>query len=89
MGPIDFLNHVFNFLAPALWLALLLPLFARIFLKKAQAAPTLRRQMTINLGVTTATLLLGLWFLGHDGMVATYAGMVLLCAGSQWLMSRR
>lgn len=89
MGPIDFLNHVFNFLAPALWLALLLPLFARIFLKKAYAAPVFRVQVAVNLGVTTATLLLGLWFFGHDGRVATYAGMVLLCAGSQWLMSRR
>jgi hypothetical protein len=31
---------------------------------------------------------LGLWYFGHDGKMATYIGMVLLCASSQWLMQR-
>jgi hypothetical protein len=89
MSPIDFLNHIFNLLAPALWLALLLPFLARLFLRQVTAVPALRVQIAVNFAVTAATLLLGLWFFGHDGRVATYAGMALLCASSQWLLSRR
>ena len=82
------LNHWLNFLAPALWLALLLPLTARWVLKKRSATLSLLAQVAIHFLLATLALGLGLWFFGHDGQMATYIGMVLLCATSQWLMQR-
>lgn len=88
MGPLDLLNHVLNFVAPALWMALLVTLAARLFMKKRPAALSLYAQAAINFVVNVALLVLGLWFFGHDGKMATYTGMVLLCATSQWIMLR-
>jgi hypothetical protein len=36
----------------------------------------------------SAVLLAGLWFFGHDGKMATYAALVLVCATVQWLLVR-
>ncbi|WP_296448471.1 hypothetical protein [Rhodoferax sp. UBA5149] len=88
MGPLELLNHLLNFLAPALWLAVLVTLAARFFMKKRPVALSLYAQTAINFVVSGAALALGLWFFGHDGKMATYAGMMLLCATSQWLMLR-
>lgn len=88
MGPLDLLNHLLNFLAPALWMAVLVTLASRLFMKKKSLALSLRAQMTVNFVSAAGALVLGLWFFGHDGKMATYAGMVLLSATSQWLMLR-
>ncbi|MEO8120432.1 MAG: hypothetical protein ABI606_14085 [Rhodoferax sp.] len=88
MGPLDLLNHLLNFLAPAVWMAVLVTLVARIFMKKRPVAPALYAQAAINLIVGVTMLVLGLWFFGHDGKMATYTGMALLCATSQWFMLR-
>lgn len=88
MGPLDFLNHLLNFVAPALWMAVLVVFVARVFMKKRPAAPVLYAQVAINLIVSVSVLALGLWFFGHDGKMATYTGMALACATSQWLMLR-
>ena len=88
MGPLDLLTHVANFLAPALWLALLLPWAARLLMKKTPSNPTLWRQTVINFLVGALVLTLGLWFFGRDGKMATYSAMVVLGATSQWLLLR-
>ena len=88
MGPLDLLTHVANFLAPALWLALLLPWAARLFMKRGPSALTLWRQTAINFMVSALVLALGLWFFGRDAKMLTYSAMVLLGATSQWLLLR-
>lgn len=88
MGLLDILNHGLNFLAPAFWLALLLPMGARLLLKKKAGIPTFWTQTAVNFAANALVLLLGLWFFGHDGKMVTYAGMVLVCATSQWLLRR-
>ena len=88
MGPIDLLNHLLNFVAPALCLAGVVTLLARIFIRKQALAPALYAQAAINFIASLFALLLGLWFFGHDGKMATYTGMALLCATSQWVMLR-
>lgn len=88
MGPLDLLSHLLNFLAPALWMALVLPLAARLFMKKRPPALTLWVQAAIDFIVGGVVLALGLWFFGRDGKMATYTAMALLCATSQWLMLR-
>ncbi len=88
MSPLDLLNHMLNFLAPAMWIALLVPLSARLFFKKRPIALSWRKQAAVNFAVAAGVLVLGLWFFGRDGKMATYTAMALLCATSQWLMLR-
>ncbi len=88
MHPLDLLNHLLNFLAPALWLALLLPLVGRLMLKKRLVGFSWLAQAAIVFSVGTLALGLGLWYFGHDGKMTTYVGTALLCASSQWLMQR-
>lgn len=88
MGPIDLLIHLLNFAAPALGVAVLTALAARLFMKKRPAAQSLYAQAAINFVVCLAVLLGGLWFFGNDGKMATYAALVLACATSQWWMVR-
>ena len=88
MGPLDFLDHLFNFLAPALWVALGVATFARFALAKSPSVLSWRGQLAINFVVCAAALAAGLWVFGRDGKMATYAALVLACASSQWLLSR-
>jgi len=88
MGPVDFLNHFFNFLVPALWVAVLVTLMTRLVMRKTPAAFSLPAQIAINFIVAAGILGLGLWYFGRDGKMATYAAMTFLCATSQWLMLR-
>lgn len=88
MDPLALLNHLLNFMAPALWLAVLMTLAARFFMNKRPQALSLYTQVAINFIVSAAVLALGLWLWGDDGKMATYSAMALLCASSQWLMRR-
>ncbi len=88
MGPLALLNHAINFLAPAFWLALLVPLLARVFMKKTRVAHTLLAQVAINFIVCSLVLAAGLGVLGRDGKMLTYLALVVFCATSQWWMQR-
>ena len=88
MNPVDLAIHLANFAAPAVGLALLMLLFG-LFGRKKQALALARwAQLAINMVVGLVLLSLGLWFFGRDGMVLTYAALVLGVATSQWLMGR-
>ena len=89
MGPINLLNHLFNFLAPALAVAVVLALVGPWFMKKSPSAPGLLAQAAINFVVGALALGAGLWFFGNDGKMASYAAMVVVCATSQALVLRR
>jgi len=88
MTLLDILIHLLNFGAPALALALLLPLAARFVFKKRGLPLTWWTQVAINLIVGLAVLGGGLWWLGRDGKMQTYTALVLAVATSQWLLSR-
>lgn len=88
MGPLDLLNHLANFAAPALWMAVIVSLLAKVFMKKVAGAPVFHAQTAINFVVGLTVLVLGLWWFGRDGKMATYAVMALACATSQWVMLR-
>lgn len=89
MGFLAAINHVFNFLAPALWLALLLPLFVRFVMRKRTAARTLPGQIALHFVVGSGVLLAGLVLFGRDGKMLTYLALVLALASTQWLLARR
>lgn len=92
MTPLDALIHLLNFTAPALALALSLPLLARFLNRfsdrKRAASLNLLAQAAINFVAGVAVLAAGLWFFGRDGKMATYAALMLVLASTQWGMGR-
>lgn len=88
MGPLASLNHLLNFAAPALALAVLLALGGRLFLKKSASALSWWAQVAINFIVGCAVLAAGLAWLGRDGKMVTYAALAVACASSQWALQR-
>ncbi len=89
MGPLDLLNHLLNFAAPALALGLVLAFLAPVFMKNKALARTRTAQAAINFVVGLLALLAGLLFFGRDGKMASYAALVLATASSQWWAMRR
>ena len=83
MGLLETLNHLANFLAPALVVALVLALLGPFFIRKRPGAQAFPAQVAMNLIAGAAALVLGLWFFGNDGKMATYAAMLLLCSAAQ------
>ncbi len=88
MDFLTLLNHAINFVAPALWLALCMPLLSRLFMKNKPVALTLYAQAAIHFVVGVAVLLLGLALFGRDGKMLTYLALVVLSATSQWAMRK-
>jgi len=88
MSFLALLNHGINFVAPAVWLALLMPLLSRFFMKKSPVVQTLSRQVAIHFMVLVLVLVLGLLVFGRDGKMLTYLAMVLGSATAQWVMHK-
>ncbi|MEO7954372.1 MAG: hypothetical protein ABIR35_09835 [Polaromonas sp.] len=82
------LNHLLNFMAPAmllaLWLVAFSRLFSRFFGSKRALVHVLWVQVAINFIVGAAALAAGLVLFGHDGKMLTYLALVLATALSQW-----
>lgn len=88
MNLLDIATHLVNFAAPALALALLLPLAARFFGFTAGFGLAWWSQAAIHFVVGLAVLLASLWWWGRDGKMAAYAALALAVATSQWVLSR-
>lgn len=86
MSLLDLLNHLLNFVAPALAVGFLCALMGRAFRQKGRA-PAWWIQGAVNSGVGALVLLGGVILFGRDGAMATYAALVLACGTSQWLVS--
>ncbi|MBS0428392.1 MAG: hypothetical protein JSR41_14040 [Proteobacteria bacterium] len=84
MSAFQLLNHLFNFVLPALAVALMLALGARLLMKKGAGAPGLWVQVAINFVAGVVVLLAGLVVTGRDGRIATYAALVVVCGTVQW-----
>ena len=89
MGFLDLLNHLLNFVAPALALAAVLACLAPVFMKNKALAHSRTMQFAINFVVGVLALLAGLVLFGRDGKMASYAALVLAMASSQWWAARR
>jgi ABC-type enterochelin transport system permease subunit len=88
MSLLGLLDHLLNFLAPALVVGLLVAALAPVLVKKARPHHSWLIQTAINSVACLLTLLAGLVLFGHDGKMATYAAMVLACASSQWIAAK-
>ncbi|WP_332775088.1 hypothetical protein [Polaromonas sp.] len=85
-------NHLFNFMAPAAFVAVLVVLlsrlFGRVFKSKKPLALGLYAQIAIVFIAGLVVLLAGLVFFGRDGKMATYTALVLGAATCQWVLLR-
>jgi hypothetical protein len=88
MSLLDLLNHLLNFIAPALVVGFLCALAGRAFGRRAAGAPAWWLQGAFNAAAGTVALLGGLVLLGRDGTVAAYAALVIASGTSQWIGSR-
>lgn len=88
MGPLDLAVHLLSFIAPALAVALLVTLAARVLLPKGPQALGWWARLALNSVAGVAALAAGLWYFGHDGKMASYAALVLAVATTQWLTGR-
>jgi ABC-type enterochelin transport system permease subunit len=82
------LNHLLNFIAPALTVGLLVAALAPLLMKQARPHHSWLTQGAINSLVCGLAMLGGLVVFGHDGKMASYVAMVLACASSQWFASK-
>ena len=88
MNPLDLARHLLSFIAPALAVAMVVSLAARLVLPRG--APPMRWWVSFAIDFVAGVVVLGvgLWFFGHDGKMATYAALVLVVATCQWLIGR-
>jgi hypothetical protein len=88
MNLLALINHALNFAAPAIWLALLMPLVTRILIRKRPVTHAWPAQVAIHFIVCLAGLVLGLVLFGRDGKMLTYLAVVLQSTTCQWAMLR-
>jgi NADH:ubiquinone oxidoreductase subunit 4 (subunit M) len=88
MSLLGMLDHLLNFMAPALAASLFLAFLAPMLVRKARPHHTWLKQAAINFVACTLTLLTGMLVFGRDGKMATYAAMVMVCASSQWFAAK-
>ena len=88
MGPFDLLFHLLGFIAPAVGVAVMVALAARLLATESSAALSWWAQAAISSLAGVAVLAAGLWHFGVDGKMATYLALVLVVASCQWFFSR-
>jgi hypothetical protein len=88
MGLLDQIYHLVNFFAPAFAVALVLAVAGRFFARNNAAAHGFITQTAINFIAGAIALILGLWFFGRDGKMASYAALLVVTTTSQWVGGR-
>jgi hypothetical protein len=88
MGPGDLFFHLIGFAAPAVAVAILVALAARVVLPGPTAGTRWWVQAAINSIAGLLALAAGLWHFGVDGKMATYAALVVAVASCQWVCTR-
>jgi len=84
MGPLDFANHLLNFVAPAVFVGFFLALAGPMVLRVRTKPGTWLGRGLVNTLVGCCALAGGLWFFGNDGKMATYLALVVASAASQF-----
>ncbi len=86
MGLVGLLNHLFNFIWPAIAMAVMMPLLLRWTPLGRTATAGLPRQMAVLAVVNAVVLVAGVLWFGHDGTMATYLSMAAASASTTWLL---
>ena len=88
MGPVDTLNHLLNFLAPALFVGWAVALLAPMLLRKLRPVRSWWWQGALNSLAGVSAMVAGLLFFGNDGKMASYLLLVVLVASCQWVCAK-
>ncbi|SFQ65760.1 hypothetical protein SAMN05216567_12462 [Variovorax sp. OK605] len=88
MDLLALLNHLLNFVAPAAFLALVLAFAGRFLGGRRAGVPGWWVQCAFTFLAGVAVLLTGLVVSGRDGLMTTYAALVVVCGVVQWLAMR-
>ncbi len=88
MGPLDLINHLLNFLAPAVAVGAFLAIFGPFLAQKRPRARVFIAQAAINFVAGALVLFASLWLLGNDGKMMGYGAMVVAIASTQWWAMR-
>jgi hypothetical protein len=78
--------HLFNFVLPAMAMAVLMPGAGR-WVMGPGGLPWLRR-MAVHALAGLLVLVAGLVLQGQDGKISTYAALVVVAASAEWAMHR-
>ena len=84
MSPLDGLWHMLNLVAPALVTGCLAALMAKTTWRRELRSITLGRLSMVTVACTSLGFAVSVALLGRDGMIASYAIMVLTGALSLW-----
>ena len=87
MSALDFLIHLSSFVAPAVFLALVLAAGARLVGRQRAHVRPWYHMASVNALLGILVLALGVVLLGQDGRMGTYGVLVLAMGSCQWLMS--
>ncbi|MEO8123491.1 MAG: hypothetical protein ABI633_05530 [Burkholderiales bacterium] len=80
MSAFDALNHLFNFMLPALVVGPLAAAFAKVAWRSELRAVRWRRMALWATGASALSLIGGLVVFGRDGVMMTYGAMVVASA---------
>jgi len=84
LGPLDAFWHLLNFFGPALGLAVIAPLLAKLlWWRDLKSVAWMRLALPVALACASVSVA-GLVVFGHDGKMATYAAMVGVCGLTLW-----
>lgn len=83
MDFLDLIWHLAGFMAPAVFVGVVVAVLARVFRRGAGGAGPLRRQAALNVATGLGVLMLGLALTGRDGRMLSYGALVLAVAASQ------
>jgi len=88
MNILALLTHLLNFAAPALFVGTFLALVAPWVQRKSVRRSSWTVRALSNSLCGLGALLAGLWFFGHDGKMASYLGLLMASAASQFFWMR-
>jgi len=91
MNILALFNHLLNFVAPDVFVGFFLAVLAPWVLRKSPPRGTWMFRALSNTVCGLGALVVGLWFFGNDGKMASYLGLVLASAASQfyWMQAWR
>lgn len=84
MGVSGALWHLLNFFAPALVVGAVAAWLAKLLWWQELKAVSTWRMVVWAVAASSVAALGGLLWTGHDGKMATYGAMVLMCAVALW-----
>ena len=89
MDGLSLIVHVLNFSAPAVGISAWITLISPLIWRGSGRWKAWKSRFVLNSLAGILMLLVGMIWTGQDGKMISYAAMVLACATSQWLLTRK